>query len=1112
MRSDFANSLLFRRVTRISRMRPAPPRSVSYDQDTGVLSWDEPKDTRNVTHYRIRLSTDILPEYITLPVGTTRYPLQFNGTIWISSFNSPANKESNRILCDTTMSTVILPPGDVTPISAEVTLNGRKASVLVTYDPPDPIGTLIGLNVQTEYPVGADPTPQGSPDYNGNADGAGSERYGTFMLEFDREDVDTTARVWMPSRSASFDNQVDPEATPYLDVVIDGILLDPAEDVVVEVVTSDRAGVAWGQFDIGWTPITSPDYWYMRVERIRCDATYTPLEGHTWELVGGPENPNEETIGWPLPHDEEFWLFRCLPVDRSDRYTAVGATEVQVHVPSYIPTPVSDLIVWNVAGECPDYNTDPNTGIQWGIVQLEWTASPNAETIEVWFCWKETEPDPSEYTHEWTAVNSAGVVNGWFQRPETGAKLWIGVSTTNRYYPGHPGEENWVVFSLTFNGWHYVAPIVNPVVTVVTETRGGVLVGRFDVSWDSFTDPEYWYMRVERIWCDSSFTPVSGAHWEFVGDITYAHETGPGYWWTVPKNNEYWKFRLLPVNQSGKPNYDSALTVNVTVTGSTGLDLAESRSTSRGRGVAVRSGQIVIAYDLALSNPGFEDQGKDWTEQGTVVYDSSTKYSGTYAARVPGNGGNNWVLQKQPAVPGQAYRASAYVRNATNAACNAAVVDFWDEAGNDLLAVYTNQCAADSTWRLVSNVGVAPANTAFVSIAPIVTLSGQTSGYAWADQCTLEQVTPMEAGMAGPAGLATSAPNVYTNKIIGAQTYAILVTWTPQTVTPQVTSWALYYSEDNFSTKRPLGGHISVGQGRYQDPNPGLRPNSAVNYKVRAYPVSQDGVEGTAYSEASGTIAVGADSTLQLSMFSTTSGHRPMAIVTSKPTLPDSTYPAGLMVLNTGVSPWKLWRINSTGTDWERGVGAEGIQGTIAADVGYLGSLNVGQINAGLLNGFSLSVNLNGITSSIQNELFGGAYWGLLVTNNSSGGKGGYGPNSIQFLSSAGGVYAEYSTTGIAISNTALTYYPIAIYNSSGNAVVTLKNYSGNTALSFTASNGILSLPLSGSYIMINGYKVLGNRRAAIGNPDGTLASATAKITQIISVLGISGGHGLTND
>lgn len=86
------------RATRLSRKRPLPPRGLRFNAALGLLSWESPRLTENVTHFRIYANNE---NTLVREVPNGQFYLQDNLTasrVFISSFNKPLGLESEKIL------------------------------------------------------------------------------------------------------------------------------------------------------------------------------------------------------------------------------------------------------------------------------------------------------------------------------------------------------------------------------------------------------------------------------------------------------------------------------------------------------------------------------------------------------------------------------------------------------------------------------------------------------------------------------------------------------------------------------------------------------------------------------------------------------------------------------------------------------------------------------------------------------------------------------------------------------------------------------------------------------------------------------------------------------
>lgn len=118
------------RATRLSRIRPKPPRGGTYNSTTNTLSWEPPADRNNITHYRIYADSEssLLLE---MPAGQRQVSgLPAMNRAFISSINSVSRLESSKALvpgpigpsvADTVYSATETITGDVTDYAGPTT-------------------------------------------------------------------------------------------------------------------------------------------------------------------------------------------------------------------------------------------------------------------------------------------------------------------------------------------------------------------------------------------------------------------------------------------------------------------------------------------------------------------------------------------------------------------------------------------------------------------------------------------------------------------------------------------------------------------------------------------------------------------------------------------------------------------------------------------------------------------------------------------------------------------------------------------------------------------------------------------------------------------------------
>jgi hypothetical protein len=105
-------------------------------------------------------------------------------------------------------------------------------------------------------------------------------------------------------------------------------------------------------------------------------------------------------------------------------------------------------------------------------------------------------------------------------------------------------------------------------VSVETEDRGGVPSGRFVYTFTKPSSPLYFYNRIERVRCNSAFTPLPGEIFRLVASPVEPEEQE---WWSLPSEPEYWFFRSIAVTRAEVWNMDDQPLDTVTVPPSSGI-------------------------------------------------------------------------------------------------------------------------------------------------------------------------------------------------------------------------------------------------------------------------------------------------------------------------------------------------------------------------------------------------------------------------------------------------------------------------------------------------------------------------------------------------------------
>lgn len=105
-------------------------------------------------------------------------------------------------------------------------------------------------------------------------------------------------------------------------------------DFDVDVIVDNSTGIPMGVYDFIFTKPVDLEYFHTYIDRIRTDATFTPIPGAEWGEVANNVDPDRQTSWWPLPPAPEYWLFRARTRTRAGLQNETAAPTVQVTVPA----------------------------------------------------------------------------------------------------------------------------------------------------------------------------------------------------------------------------------------------------------------------------------------------------------------------------------------------------------------------------------------------------------------------------------------------------------------------------------------------------------------------------------------------------------------------------------------------------------------------------------------------------------------------------------------------------------------------------------------------------------------------------------------------------------
>lgn len=147
--------------------------------------------------------------------------------------------------------------------------------------------------------------------------------------------------------------------------------------------------------------------------------------------------------------------------------------------------------------------------------------------------------------------------------------------------------------------------------------------------------------------------------------------------------------------------------------------------------------------------------------------------------------------------------------------------------------------------------------------------------------------------------------------------------------------------------------------------------------------------------------------------------------------------------------------------------------GSISATIAYLGTINANQVNAGTFNGIALVLNLNGITTSVNNATVAGVVAGLAVVNNSTGTLVIVGSTGMFCrVSVASSQVVSFSSNGVLAQNTG-GFASVSLTQSGQYGALTLFNTTGSPMIKLNAIND--------GAIEANGSVVINSSRQYVG-------------------------------
>ena len=231
----------------------------------------------------------------------------------------------------------------------------------------------------------------------------------------------------------------------------------------------------------------------------------------------------------------------------------------------------------------------PLTGLGWSVevgeygariagqpvARIHITVTERPAGTEYFAAWLFKSDDPPTDVSEWfnagnQPISESGdtLLDLWVDRETDDVTYQVAVTTSNSHTFAIPDPAT-VVKEILIDAAEAAPQVTGFSVTIDTESAGGLEVGWHVISFIPPVSLEYFTTRIERIWCDVTFTPVPGAEWlETFNIVDTPFEGDP---WPLPTFAEYWIFRARTVTRAGIFNDISIPTVNVTVPASGGI-------------------------------------------------------------------------------------------------------------------------------------------------------------------------------------------------------------------------------------------------------------------------------------------------------------------------------------------------------------------------------------------------------------------------------------------------------------------------------------------------------------------------------------------------------------
>lgn len=364
------------------------------------------------------------------------------------------------------------------------------------------------------------------------------------------------------------------------------------ESVGLGYVSISAASVEFRQLEGGWS--------YRFVVTLAGDALSSPVYAGTTVYVRMSDDPEPQSAAdWVTLREVAEHRRGDPPVVYSPWYPIVPGTERQfwlrplvrpsdgsasvwgaVAGPYTLNLPRSDAIPglehnWGFSAQLNGYWDDGN-GVRYGRVDVSWNPLPQSGVVYGIYEYRSIDADPPLYAaFRPTEANTAeSSVTLWVPPPSgDGEYLHLALVAQLPAEGVWPRPVDYPAGKLPVaTVWLPKAGLSDHVtdwqVTVETDQTQDVPRGRFVFSFTPPTDPDFHHVHVYRRPANAQGDPI--ADW-LPDKVASIMTSGPGGWWPLPSQPEYWLFKAVPCNSLGQENDVGAPVVFVSVPTSSGV-------------------------------------------------------------------------------------------------------------------------------------------------------------------------------------------------------------------------------------------------------------------------------------------------------------------------------------------------------------------------------------------------------------------------------------------------------------------------------------------------------------------------------------------------------------